>query len=103
MVAYYWRSYQSLNRGYWFNVTDRYLGLKFVVNGNTHYGWARLSVSSGFVTATLTGYAYETIPNKSIITGKTKGADIVTIQDASLGHLARGASAMQAWRVRESK
>jgi len=30
--------------GQWLNVTDRYLGLKFKIDGKTHYGWARLSV-----------------------------------------------------------
>jgi hypothetical protein len=35
--------------------------------------------------ATLTGYAYETIPNKPIITGKTKGPDVITLDPATLG------------------
>ena len=48
--------------------------------------------------AFLTGYAYETVPNKAIVAGKTKGPDVVTVQDATLGHLARGASAIPAWR-----
>ena len=59
-------------------VKNRYLGLKFAIKGKTHYGWARLNVSMTGplqvnITATLTGYAYETIPNKPIITGKTHG------------------------------
>jgi hypothetical protein len=43
-----------------------YLGLKFVIKGKTHYGWARLAVSAQrfVVTATLTRYAYETVPGK---------------------------------------
>jgi hypothetical protein len=35
----------------------------------------------------ITGYAFETIPNKPIIAGKTRGKD-----DATLGQLAQGAS-----------
>ena len=86
------------------NVSNRYLGLKFTINGKTHYGWARLNVSfqinqgRGTLKATLTGYAYETIPNKAIVAGRTKGPDVVTLEPASLGHLARGASAIPAWR-----
>jgi len=67
--------------GQWANggkgVKDRYLGLRFIVKGQTHFGWARLSVTfknrefSGMVT----GYAYETIPNKAIITGQTKESE----------------------------
>jgi hypothetical protein len=79
--------------GKWNNVKNRYLGLKFKIGGKIHYGWARLSVHNqgGTITGTLTGYAFETIPNKSIVAGKTKGSDIVMVQPASLGHLARGA------------
>ena len=94
-------------RGQWANagkgVRDRYLGLKFQINGETHFGWARLNVSvqshgPANVTATLTGYAYETVANKPIIAGKTKGADVITVQPATLGHLAAGASVIPARR-----
>ena len=64
--------------GNWFNVTRRSLGLKFYRRGKAHYGWAQLNVSgSPFENpkATLTGYAYETIPGKSIKAGQTKEAD----------------------------
>jgi hypothetical protein len=77
-------------------VRNRYLGLKFVIHGKVHYGWARLSVTLGHhrqygdVSGTLTGYAYETVPNKTIITGQTKGPDVITVQPKTLGELARG-------------
>jgi len=86
--------------GDWINVQNRYLGLKFNVNGKAHYGWARLSTDN-CEEATLTGYAYETVPNKSIVTGKTRGPDVITVQPAKLGHLARGASAIPSWRQKE--
>jgi hypothetical protein len=108
--------------GQWFNVSDRYLGLKFVIKGKFHYGWARLSVivGGGNITAALTGYAYETIPGKAIIAGRTKGpadewnqdefepgaaltAPIPdTQQPASLGMLALGAHGVPLWRRKES-
>ena len=64
--------------GPWKDTTNRYLGLKFMITGKAHYGWARLSVSCSnqTVTATLTGYAYETTPNKPIVTGQTRGPEI---------------------------
>jgi hypothetical protein len=60
--------------GDWVDVKDRYLGLKFKIKGNFHYGWARLKVQAGNgkITGTLTGYAYETIANRSIHAGQTK-------------------------------
>jgi hypothetical protein len=84
----------------------RYLGLRFVIAGKIHYGWARLNVPSislkSGIAAVVTGYAYETIPDKPIITGKTTGPDVVTLEPASLGRLARGASALPAWRVKQT-
>jgi len=79
--------------GSWYDVTNRYAGLKFNINGKTHYGWARMSVSGKAfrtVTATLTGYAYETIPNKAIIAGKTRGRDDNDAAPGTLGKLALG-------------
>jgi hypothetical protein len=96
---------------------DRYLGLKFFINGKVHFGWARVTVTTSgkTFTATLTGYAYETIPNKSIIAGKTKGPDAevagkqvnaTSIAPApapqTLGMLALGASGVGFWRRKES-
>ena len=100
--------------GQWLNVNDRYLGLRFRVDGKMHYGWARMSVKvQGFdITGTLTGYAFETIPGKSIRAGQIGGkndaaaANAANSSDsnpdagesmpdarplASLGRLARGA------------
>jgi len=77
-------------------VRDRYLGLKFVVDGEVHYGWARLSVTLGHerqlgnVSGTLTGYAYETVPDKPIIAGRVTGPDVITVQAKTLGELALG-------------
>lgn len=77
-------------------VRNRYLGLKFIVHGKVHYGWASLSVTLGHhlryndVRGILTGYAYETIPNKAIIAGQTEGPDVITVESGSLGALAAG-------------
>jgi hypothetical protein len=91
-----------LNRGK--GVKNRYLGLEFKINGRFHFGWARINVTTTKFdfTATLTGYAYETIPGKAIVAGKTKGSDVITVSPASLGHLAAGASAIPAWRVKQT-
>jgi hypothetical protein len=88
--------------GPWTNVANRYLGLKFKIHGTTHYGWARLTVvDRGFkLTGTLTGYAYETIPNKAIFAGSTKATE--ETKSLTLGHLAGGASAVSHWRVKQT-
>ena len=84
--------------GPWWNnnkaVNHRFLGIKFTVKGKTHYGWVRIKIAAPekYLRTTITGYAYETVPNKPIIAGKTKGPDVITMRtDAgTLGHLALG-------------
>jgi hypothetical protein len=98
----------SWSGGPWANTTNRYLGLKFLINGEVHYGWARMSIRVMRDKIRLTGYAYETIPNKQIIEGQTEGTETSTIapanilapasQQAGLGALARGAEALSIWR-----
>jgi hypothetical protein len=91
-MAKMWEGYsKGWSIGYWGDATGRYLGLKFQIKGKTHYAWARFNVKlSRPVNAVLTGYAYETIPNKAIIAGKTKGPDVITERPATLGGLALG-------------
>ena len=95
--------------GQWGNngtgLKNRYLGLRFFIHGKLHYGWARVSV---FVDGDqfsppplLTGYAYETIANKPIVAGAKKSQEAVTVQPATLGHLAAGASAIPSWRANQ--
>jgi hypothetical protein len=93
----------------------RYLGLKFYISGKVHYGWARLTLTYA-ENATISGYAYETIPNKAITAGKTKSQETVdganqgttafsnlpVREPASLGSLAMGSSGLTIWRRKES-
>jgi len=97
-------------------VRDRYIGVKFNIGPEPHYGWLRVSVniknpqSHGY-SAIITGYAYETEPNKAIIAGAKTGTDekaalsptqIDPISPApSLGMLARGADGLTLWRREE--
>ena len=95
MTAWCWGTGSgSLGGGQWGNVQDRYLGLKFYVKGRAHYGWARLSTAQqwGFRQAFLTGYAYETVADKPIVTGKIKGPEVITLEPGSLGRLAQGSA-----------
>jgi len=105
--------------GLWANggkgVRNRYLALRFKINGKYHFGWARFNVSFPHQSlhAVLTGYAYETIPGKAIVAGQTKGTDDIpegpdaalipnSPQPATLGALALGAHGLSIWRREDS-
>lgn len=59
--------------GSWVNSTDRFLGLKLVVNSNTYYGWARLSVNQACDQLTVSDYAVDTVANETIAAGDKCG------------------------------
>ena len=99
LMAVFREVYSAFGQGYrmstglWLNATNRYLGVRFTINGETHYGWARLTAHAGF--ANLTGYAYETVPGKPIPAGafETPPEESGAVpQSGSLGELAQGAT-----------
>ncbi len=109
--------YRGLCYGPWKSEQNRYLGLKFMIKGEVHYGWAELSVTACFnhdssLNAELEGYAYETIPNESLKAGQEKRyldealngpgetapRSVPVTKAATLGTLARGAQALDLWR-----
>jgi len=110
--------YRSKCFGPWKN-KQGYLGVKFMISGEVHYGWALMSAScvlphdrfgSMLIEGFLTGYAYETIPNKAIKAGQETGTMDESLNDeptpqsvpaptsATLGMLAKGAQALSIWR-----
>ena len=103
--------------GPWANVSSRYLGLRFTIKKKeVHFGWARVNVTcleqGPKVVGLLTGYAYETVPNRPIVTGKQRDLGKVDVTDrkaaipdwrtvpqpGSLGRLAQGALGLGASR-----
>jgi len=105
--------------GSWNLPANAYLGVQFMIDGQKHYGWARLSAQFNWRTqqidVILTGYAYESQPNTLIHAGdtgqavapgdesksipapasETKGA-------ATLGVLAAGTRGIPLWRPEKS-
>jgi hypothetical protein len=93
------------------NTQNKYLGVRFFINGKVHFGWVRLTVNipppRDVMSATITAYAYETVPNRSILAGTpdkpTAGAQPeAQAEDAaqpSLGMLALGVDGLPMWRV----
>ena len=96
-----------------------FLGVKFTdTSGNVHFGWVRITSQQSLTThfnATITGYAYETVPNRPITAGMTQGpvsdAGLISPEilapkapeAASLGMLALGAQGLSAWRKQDDE
>jgi hypothetical protein len=82
--------------GPWQNAQDLFLGLKFQISGETHYGWARLTTKSSpdkvVLEVRLSGYAYETVAGQSLKAGQRTGSDDASLPEAgTVGALAGGA------------
>jgi hypothetical protein len=91
----------------------RFLGVKFQIKGQTHYGWIRLAVGVGrkAVPGAVLGYAYETIANTRLSAGNTSSSSNHARSDdsqsveyirkpghPSMGMLALGAGGLALWR-----
>ena len=98
-------------------LSNRYLGFKFKINGEVHYGWARLNATYGG--ALLTGYAYETVPDQGLNAGQEQETQaqeaekkvgqpdpaaltLPAQKPATLGMLAHGARGLPMWRKRQA-
>jgi hypothetical protein len=97
--------------GPWLNNTNRYVGVEFVIDGATHYGWIRLTTTAGKrryeAAFTITGYAYETVAGQAIKAGQLSDEasappQSVPLAKPSLGVLALGSQGLQLWRRDDS-
>jgi hypothetical protein len=101
------------------NTANRFVGMKFKLNGQVYYGWAgfsAVSTSGVSVTASLTAYAYETEPNTPIYAGQSSdnpresrllpangtAPNAAKLQPATLGVLALGSIGLDVWRKQET-
>jgi hypothetical protein len=119
-------SFDQLLEGKWAGGhPNRFIGVKFKINGEFHYGWIRMTVTvkhkgtghgpTGSFSVTITEYGYESVANKSCDAG-LPGAATSNVDHASampeqesarktgpaLGMLAVGAEAMPLWRRYEA-
>ncbi len=57
--------------GLWDDVQNKYMGVKFKINNNTHYGWVRMDVNETGDSVLIKSYAYHSVPNGAVTAGVT--------------------------------
>ena len=90
--------------GPWKGATNHFLGVRFLINGETHYGWIRMTVTASpeEVTDYITGYGYNTVANQPLRAGLGfKKATRAGFAPATLGALSLGAAGLVLWRKKE--
>ncbi|MFN0276518.1 MAG: T9SS type A sorting domain-containing protein [Chitinophagales bacterium] len=75
-VAFLGSIYGGITYGPWADQTDKYLGVKFIVGGNTHYGWVRMDATVGPVSLTIKDYAFDATPDMAIAAGDVGGGGL---------------------------
>jgi hypothetical protein len=92
------------------NQPNKFVGVKFKIKGQIHYGWIRVTITTNKVTGepmkgTVTEYGYETIANKIVLAGLASSnvaeeqiSEQTVPSGPSLGALALGADALPFWR-----
>ncbi len=60
-----------MNLGEWENKQDKYIGVKFLIGANFHYGWIKLSTGATNNEIIVKEYAYNITPNDQILAGQT--------------------------------
>ena len=89
MVAINGITHPPLIYGYWGSNRD-YLGVRFKIAGQTHYGWIQMYLPATEGAGFIEGFAYESEPNTSIIAGAIpEPSTVIFFAMASASLLAR--------------
>jgi hypothetical protein len=59
--------------GNWLGANDKYLGVRFMIGNDTHYGWVRLSVTSDADSIIIKDFAYQAQPGVGLTADQSTG------------------------------
>lgn len=79
----------------WNGPGQGYIGLRFLIGADTHYGWAEVTVNQG-LTATLNRFGYEDVAGASVETGDIGGGEVP--EPGSMSLMILGAAGLAAYR-----
>lgn len=68
--------------GHWMSSeNDNFIGIRFKLNNNYHYGWIALEISEETNSCIIKGFAYESEPNKAINAGETGDLSVFDVNN----------------------
>lgn len=73
-----------ITQGAFLDQNYKYLGAKFSVGANTHYGWVQLSIPASAETITIHGYGFNQTPDATVNAGEAgnpSGLENVAVED----------------------
>jgi hypothetical protein len=97
--------------GPWGAGATGYLGVRFSISGQNHYGWISLTegpnfgLNGGGYSGSILGYAYESCANVGITAGATSGGGTcgaTTPEPGTLGLVALGSLGLGFWRRKKT-
>jgi len=93
-IAFLASIYSSVTYGPFAGTTDSYMGVMFDIDGEIHYGWARLDVEVGPVSVTVKDYAYDDVADAAILAGATTGGgiNIVSLNESQVAAYSYGST-----------
>ncbi|MBN2891521.1 MAG: T9SS type A sorting domain-containing protein [Bacteroidales bacterium] len=68
-----WYASSSSNNNAFGGAGEKFIGVKFDIDGATHYGWIRVDVASDLTSLDVIDWAYDSYPGVGILTGQTTG------------------------------
>lgn len=61
---------QYQTTGNWLGQSDKYLGVRFAISGQLHYGWIRMSLTGDNDSLIIKDYAYQATPSVGLVAGQ---------------------------------
>lgn len=82
-VAFLASIYSGNTYGPFADVDDKFLGVRFDIGGDVHYGWIRMDATVDPVSMTIKDYAYNATAEAGILAGQTEEIVAINTIDAS--------------------
>ncbi|MCH7535503.1 MAG: T9SS type A sorting domain-containing protein, partial [Bacteroidetes bacterium] len=82
--SYTYPTTTTITSGNFLGQLSKYIGVKFDISGDTHYGWINIDMASSGNFLMVNSYAYNDVPDQAIKAGQTVGIADQELNDVSI-------------------